>query len=213
MMSALFYRCYYAYLRGDLKEARMFFDFLREEYKSTGDREALDEYQLRHLKKVRGALQTGILPQSSWLVEEDSQAPAAPSNGKSDKSQAQLVRAIYDQSDYLQKLIGSSCGQFRLHNIEQPCEPHGRVDMFYTDSIYAYPVEVKTGVGGHDVVGQILKYDQATRMKLHLRFWHDVQPITICWGYSDFAINELKKRGVLTIQHRESKEGLRLSRV
>lgn len=213
MMSALFYRCYYAYLRGNLKEARMFFDFLREEHKKFGDREALDKHQLRHLKKVREALQTGTLPQSTWLNEEGSRAPIVPERGKTDRSQNELVRAIYKNSNDLQKIIGSSCELFRLYNVEQPCSPYGRVDMFYTDSVYAYPVEVKTGIGGHDIIGQIMKYDQATRMKLHLKFWHDVQPITICWGYSDFAINELKKRGVLTIQHRETEKGLKLSRV
>lgn len=213
MITALFHKCYYAFLRGDLEESQMFFNFLKEEFRKTGNRNALNKYQLRLLKKAKTALDTGKTSRDAWLQEPDVTCFSKSERPNPDKSHKDLVRAIYAETTQLRDLIGDSCGNFHLHNIEQPCPPHGKADMVYLDKIYAYPVEVKPGVGGHDVVGQILKYDQSLRMLLHLRFWEDVKPITICWGYSDFAINELKKCGVITIQYRPIKKGLKLIKV
>jgi hypothetical protein len=211
MITALFHKCYYAFLRGNLKESQMFFDFLKEEFRKTGDRNALNVYQLRLLKRAKTAIDTGKISRAAWLKESDTENHIIKE--KPDKSHKELVRAIYEESSQLKDLLGDTHNNFHLDNIEQPCPPHGRADMVYLDSVYAYPVEVKPGTGGHDVVGQILKYEQALQMRIHIRFWEDVRPVTICWGYSDFALNELKRSGVTTIQYRSNKKGLKLTKV
>lgn len=208
MMEALFFRCYYAYLKGDFKEAKLFFDFLKEEFHNTRDKNALNKYQLNQLKEVSVALKTGKVSAGKWI--EQNEEDIKIEKGKSDKNHKQLVRAIYDSSNQLKDLLGICDESFHVDNIEQPCGNNERIDMVYMDSVYAYPVEVKPGLGGHDVVGQILKYDLSLRMNLHLKFWKEVKPITICWDYSDFARKELKKRNVITIKHSSTEKGLKL---
>ena len=53
MLSALFFHAYYAYLQGDLEKTRMFYEMLKEEFKVSKNRDALDQYQLRELKNIR----------------------------------------------------------------------------------------------------------------------------------------------------------------
>lgn len=213
MIVALFHRCYYAFLRGDLKESQMFFNFLREEFRKIGDKNALNRHQLKLLKKAKTAIDTGKVSRAAWLEKPISINSSVDQKPKPDKNHKELVRALYNESAQLKKLTGSNCEKFHLYNIEHPCPPHGKADMVYLDGLYVYPIEVKPGVGGHDVVGQILKYEQSLRMLLHTRFWEDVKPVTVCWGYSEFALSELKKSGVITLQYRPNKKDLKLTRV
>lgn len=208
MMEALFYRCYYAYLKGNFEETKTFFNFLKEEFHKTQNKEALNKYQLKHLKKISEALKTGIISNSTWIQfnEEDDDVVKT---GKSDKNHIQLVRAIYDSRDELKEVLRIKDDCFHLYNIECPCGQYGRIDMVFKDNTYIYPVEVKPGLGGHDIIGQILKYDLYLRLKTHLKFWSDVKPITICWDYSKFVKKELKKRNIIPIKHHSIKNKLK----
>lgn len=209
MLKALFHRCYYSYLRGDLEEAKMFFEFLRDEYRKSGDKNALSPYQLRLLRTVRDALRGKEVRSVTWEEDLPAEALKPPEN---DQSHRDVVREIHRSIKQLQNALGRSVGELRLHNIEHPCPP-GRMDMLYLDDVFAYPVEVKPEAGKHDIVGQILKYDLSCRMNIHLGFWQDVQPVTVCGGYSKWALRELKKHGVITILHTNSKNGLNLKKV
>lgn len=210
MITVLFHKCYYAFLRGDFEESRIFFDLLKEEFREVGDRNALNKHQLRLLKRAKTAIDTGKVSQAAWLQNPNLNNADEAKKLKPDKTHKQLVRAIYEESAQLKELIGNTLEGFCLHNIEHPCPPHGRADMLYLDNVYAYPIEVKPGAGGHDVVGQILKYEQSLRMLLHIRTWEDVRPITICWDYSEFALKALKGFGITTLKYRTTKKGLKL---
>lgn len=212
MMSALFFRCYYAYLKGDLKEARLFFNFLIKEYKETKDRNSLSKAKLRLLKDVRIALQTGKVSQYSWVKEEQN-ASKLSENKVSKRAQDVLVKQIHQEKDSLREILGDTGPGFHLNSIEHPCDPFGRVDMLYRSDTTAFPLEVKTGTGNHDLVGQISKYDLALRFQLHWNLWEDVKPITICKDYSDFALKELKKRRVLTLQYFDKNKKISLKPV
>lgn len=208
MMATLFYRCYYAYLKGDLEESRLFFNFLTKEYKSCKDKKVFSKRKLMLLKDVRTALQTKKVGQDNW-VKDDLNASKMAENKVSKRPQNELVRLIHDDLENLRTILNAP-NNFHLYNIEHPCDPFGRVDMLYKDDSVVYPVEVKTGTGNHDLVGQIAKYDRSLRFQLHLNLWENVLPVTICKNYSDFAIKELKKRGVTTLQYFEKNKKVTL---
>lgn len=211
MIVTLFHRCYYSYLKGNLEQARIFMDFLRDEFKNKGKKEDLNEHQLRLLKKVRDAIQGKYISDSIWSGELKD-PPKYTKNKETEKRHSVLVKMIHDQIDDLKRMIGENSKEFRLENIEHPCPPYGRIDMLYKDEVFVYPIEVKPSRGDHDIVGQILKYEKYCRLNLHMRLWEDVKPATICRGYSDFAYQELKRRGIKTLVYQPLKNGISLAK-
>ena len=187
----------------------MFFEFLRDEYRKNGNPDSLNQYQLRQLKTVRDAVKGKEVRKVVWEDEVPVETLEAPDT---DKDHKEVVRAIHRSVEQLKNAIGDLIGDLVLHNIEHPCA-QGRMDMLYLDDVYAYPIEVKPEAGRHDIVGQIMKYDLSCRMKIHLGFWQDVRPVTICGGYSKWALRELKKLGVITVKHTSLKSDLKLERV
>jgi hypothetical protein len=59
MLESLFFRCYWAYLRGQFQECSVLYEILKEEFKHTGHKDSLSDSQLTELKKIREALKTG----------------------------------------------------------------------------------------------------------------------------------------------------------
>lgn len=211
MIEQYFFFCYYAFLQGDLEKTRMYYHFLTEELKSSGSRRSLDKYYLIELKKIRGALQTGTLSRNEWVgacdVAYDSQDAQKASN------QPFLVKMIFDQgSEKLREILGAQ-DNFHLANVEHPCDPYGKIDMYYRDGLTAYPLEVKKDQAGHDLIGQISKYELAFRLKLHIKEYKRVEPVTICASYDKFTLPQLKKKGIRTIKYSIIGNKLRLSEI
>jgi hypothetical protein len=206
MLKTLFYFCHRAYLVGDEQNARMYFDMLREEYKIRSVAESLSKYQLQILKDIREALKTGKIVAKKW--SDQVAADTAPEGTKPPvESQAQLVKFIHDKGkSQLESILQESV---HLYNIEQPCGPYGYVDMVYAGDRSMYPVEVKKSVAGHDVVGQIGKYDLWHKLRLHYGQYDRVQSAVIARGYDKYAIEELRRMGVLPLTY--SIEGKNLS--
>lgn len=212
MIEAFFHKCYYSYLDGNLENAKMYMDFLREEFRSTGNKDALNKYQLRHLKKVRDAIKEESIRESVW-TEKLKEVPDSTPSKESIKKHQDIVKEIHKNAFTLKSILSSNIGEFLLENIEHPCPPYGRIDMLYRDDVYVYPVEVKPGRGDHDIVGQILKYDRFCRKNLHLRLWEDVKAVTVCKSYSNFAFQELKRRGIITVLFESIGNGIKLEKV
>lgn len=210
MIVSLFHQCYYSYLRGDLDNTKMFFTFLREEFKKRKDKNVLDKHQLNLLKKVKKALDLGTIATKDWASTD---IPDTTLSIKMDKNHKEIVNAIYDSTRKLGEILSRSNEEFYLYSIEHPCPPYGRADMLYMDNTYAYPVEVKPGLGNHEIIGQIFKYDLYCRFQLHKRFYSDVIPITICGGYNKFVLGELKKMGVVTLIHRFSNNKMNFTKI
>jgi hypothetical protein len=211
MIETLFFFAYYAYLNGDIEKTRMYFDMLRKEFNEKKDIHSLEEYQYKELKNIRQALNTGAIPKCEWINE--SSAPSIKYEGIPDLKQDAIVKRIhFDALDELRKTLGSD-ESLRLYNIEHPCNPHGRVDMVYRDSITAYPVEVKRQHGRHDLLGQIAKYTLYFRTLLHLKHFKKVQPVTICRCYDQHTLAELKRMSVITLRYTFRNDKLSLSLV
>lgn len=208
MIDTFYHFCYYAYLRGNRKETAMYFDLLRDEYKHSGRIDSLSKEQYKNLKEIRQALATGMLPNKLW-VDDDVIAPK--SSAGNEAKQVELVRRIHKES--LHDLCGALGQEVYLLNLEHPCPPYGRVDMLYMSDDTAYPLEVKTKTGEHDIIGQILKYSLYMKFKLHYHVYSRVRPVTICAAYEPHVLRDLKANGVETLVYSERNEKLKVTPV
>lgn len=209
MLECYFFRCYYAYLLGDQEQTRMYYDWIREEYKKNPSPTALTDLQLRELKKIRDALKTGTIARNEWI---DPVSEVEYLKKDYDLKQDALLRKIYDEGTFFIKMMLDE--DVNLVDIEQPCPPYGRVDMVYKGKRYLYPVEVKKDEGRHDLIGQINKYTLYYKLRLHYKLYEGVQPLTICGSYDPYTLGELKSAGVIPLMYGLDKLGaLTLSKV
>jgi hypothetical protein len=213
MIETLYFSCYYAYLKKDLKEATKYFGLLREELSTTKEKNPLHPEYLIELKKIRDSIKTGSFINSSWVDDNVPLKIRKNSGELFTGNQDELVRKIhYEAIDELKELVGGGDG-FKLYNIEHPCGVYGAVDMVYTDGVTSFPLEVKKDDGKHDIIGQISKYDLSFKFHLHLKRYRKVQPLTICASYQANVIKELKSIGVQVLLYWLDNGKVRLSKV
>lgn len=197
MVEALYFQTYYAYLKGNLSDARMFFEFMVDEFKIKKNPKALTKKQLLQLKEIKSAIKNGKVKNSAWVTEENK---TVSNKNDPDIKQTELVKKIHFEGiETLRKVLDSD--SLELHNIEHPCDKFGAVDMVYRDQDTFYPVEVKRHEGKHDLIGQIAKYTLYFKLGLHLKLYSDVQPVTICNNYNPHTLTELKRMSVITLKY------------
>ncbi len=203
MLEALFFQCYYAFLRGDLGKTRLFYEVIKEECASTKESLPLTRFQLLNLKQVKIALEGESITAKVWATEE-----SQPSANKQKKfyNQDDLVEKIHREAFLNLKNFLKAKSDFHLYNLEHPCDPYGAVDMLYMDELTAYPVEVKRDRGKHDIIAQIAKYELACKLKLHYKMYQLVQPVTICESYDPLTLAELKRNGVKALRYTMGKQ-------
>jgi hypothetical protein len=194
IIEALYFKCYYSYLKGNLEDTTMYYAMLRDEFK-TGNSKSLMVCQFQELAKVKSALDGGSVSSRNWLEE----TTPSVKNSNPDMSQKDLVKRIQQEGVTELKRILNAKEAFYLYNIEHPCDQYGYVDMYYQDGYTAFPLEVKVLQGDHNVLGQIMKYDLYCRLHLHEKLYFQVQAVTICGSYDDFTLSELKRNGVIPI--------------
>lgn len=193
MVETLFFFCHQAYLLGDLEKTRDYYEMLKEEFREKGDPEALRRDQLLELKKIRNALQTGSIHRATWIDEP----PVSIPSESTDFSEKTMVSHIHKHC--FKKLAELLQDDIYLYNLEHPCPPYGKVDMVYMGKETFYPVEVKAGMAQHAILGQVFKYDLYCKLRLNLKQYRNVQAVTICNGYKDFVLSELKRAEVIPL--------------
>jgi hypothetical protein len=207
VIETLYFYTYYAYLLGNLKDAEMYYGFLKEEFKESGRQDSLEAHQLLELKRIKHAICTGDIAQASGIDCPVLSGPQA--EAPSSTAQKELVKEIFLQgTDQLKRILDEK-GLY-LYNIEHPCGEFGNVDMAYRGEYTAYPIEVKKDQGKHDLIGQINKYVLFHRLQFHLKHYKFVKPVTICQSYLPYVQKELKKYGVLTLIYQRSDNALKL---
>jgi hypothetical protein len=203
----LFYFCFYAYLQGNLKEASIYFDLIKEEFKEKNRPDILEAHQLIELKKIKNAIKTGNIASSVGLETPIAMGPEPETPSEID--QKRLVKEIYLQgTEQLKEILKDSVF---LYNIEHPCGNYGAVDMLYRGKETVYPLEVKKDQGKHDIIGQINKYTLFHRLHLHLKLYKYVQPVTVCQSYLSYVLKELKQLNVITLSYHRTDSGIKLS--
>lgn len=208
MIETLFYHCYYAYLLGNLANTQMYYDILRDEFKTAGPSQ-LRPHQYLELKKIKAALESGNISRSKWLTEPVEALP--PTMPAVDMDQKELVKRIHFEG--LNDLKAILQDDVYLYDIEFPCPPYGAVDMVYRGEKTVYPIEVKKDQGKHDLIGQICKYDLYHRLKLHFKQYEFVRSVTICHSYQTHILREIKQLEVLSAVYVMNKDRLQLKTV
>jgi hypothetical protein len=168
---------------------------MKEESKN---KHTLNTYYIPELKKILEAVKTGTIAQQEWFSSVETTPDVKEDTNLKQKELVKLIHTT--AADQLRDILKSD-SSFYMYNIEQPCEPYGRMDMLYMDSIYSYPTEIKKDTGEHDLIGQIMKYDLNEKLHLHMKMFYKVQPVTICGSYNGHTLHELKKYGVVTIKY------------
>jgi hypothetical protein len=213
MIEALYFSCYYAYLHKNLKDSEMFYGMLRDELKKTKTSNPLRPEYLKELKKVRDSIKTGSFISSEWVSENVPVKLPKISGEPFRGNQDDLVRKIHYEAFEDLKSILEGGEDFRLYNIEHPCGTYGAVDMVYSDKEKSFPIEVKKDEGRHDIISQIAKYDLSFKLKLHLKRYYSVKPVTICGSYQNNVIKELRSLGVTVILYWIDDGKVKLSKI
>jgi hypothetical protein len=204
MIETLYFYCYYAYLLGDLENAQMYYDILRQEFK-TAKQDQLKSHQYLELKKIKEALVSGNISRCQWLNEP---VPVMAPAQSVDIKQKELIRRIhFGALDNLKELLQDD---IYLYEIEFPCPPYGFVDMVYRGKNTVYPIEVKRDQGKHDLIGQICKYDLFHRLKLHQKHYEFVKSVTICQSYQTHVLREIKQLDILPMCYNMENKGISL---
>jgi len=206
MIETLFFKCYYAYLKGDLPQTRMYYEILKDEFKIKGSTSSLRPDQLLELKKIKNSIETGSIALNTWVDEMHPQGPyMQPIAGF---PQDDLVRNIVHYFIQLEDILQD---KLYLYNLEHPCDPYGAVDMVFMGKGTVYPLEVKKDQGRHDLIGQIYKYDLYHKFRLHYKHYEKVQSVTICSSYEPYTLKSLKQLGVKTILYSIGADGLTMT--
>ena len=206
MIESLYFSCYYAYLRGNLEQAQLYYTLLKEEFKEKKSVDPLEPHQLLELKKIRDAITSGNISKNIWL--EEPVGPIAPNRPAATMRQNELVQQIATQG--LERLKVLLQDDVYLYNIEHPCGDYGSVDMVYMGKETVYPIEVKKDRGEHDLIGQLSKYDLHHKLRLHYKFYKRVRSVALCGSYDPYALQELRQLDFKTLLYSIKDNGLRL---
>jgi len=187
----------------------MYFEFLREEFKVKGSKNALRPEQLQQLAVIRDSIKTGKISKNHWVDELT--AYCGSSDTPAEHTQKELVQNL--DTTCRSQLADILADDLYLYNVEHPCGVRGRIDMVYMGKNTVYPVEVKKDKGEHDLIGQIAKYDLHHKLQLHYKLYQYVQSITICRSYNQQVADTLKSIGIVTLLYSGELDSLKLTRI
>jgi len=211
MFETLFFKCYYACLKNNLKECKLYYELLKDEFKLRGNVSSLTKVYLIYLKEVKSVLDTGYT-KSKAILDGPVEYRTDSKKDISKTTQKVLVHKIHTKGfNDLKDILKDP--ELSLYNIEHPLPPYGRVDMMYKGKETVYPLEVKKNVGEHDLIGQIGKYELACKLKLHLKQFIRIRPVTLCRTYDTHTLKELKSLNVCTLIYTNTRDSFRIKKV
>ena len=99
MIETIFFKCFYAYLLGNLPQTKFFYGVLQDEFKSVGSKESLESHQYMELKRIRDSILSGDVSKRSWVSELAGSVKGSPE--PISMRQKDLVRKINNILDLL----------------------------------------------------------------------------------------------------------------
>jgi RecB family endonuclease NucS len=203
-----YYSLYNAILLGNSQDAKMYLEFLRDEF--TIDEKSFDVLKVDerwdHLRQLSTAIENGLTVKNFNYKDDNVDAP-----NKDDEQvalESDLVKIICKESDSLKQLFGAT-DQFFISNLEHPTR-YGKVDIIAKDGLTTYVIEVKKSHARFSVISQIEKYLLDFKLKLILKQWKTIVGVVIANGYIDGVARELVKLGVIPIKYKYKHNVLRL---
>lgn len=176
--------------------------------------EKIDPYFLSEFHKITKILETDSLPFSF----------DAPTGNEDDimqvfdnkKLQYEKEETLRDQlfgQDF--QLINEAIGEnLTPIGIEMPTN-YGKIDILAKDTNgqQRWIIELKKGKGQFPLVSQVAKYILSQEEKLIDRVFKEVKSITIANGYSNFALQGLRKMGCIPLHYEQVSNKLTLRKV
>lgn len=216
LQEQLFFNLRNSVLLGNLKNARMWLHFLREDFKKD---ESLFESLKRsifweELKILGEQVDNGEVVRKYELLKElDDSVHLEGDNEKFRREKALVDKICKDGQESLRKLFKAS-NKFYLSSREYPTL-FGRLDLLGKDERTIYAIEVKKGTAKHDIVSQIDKYILDLKLKLMYRTYDIIKGAVIANGFSQYALNELRKNNIIILKYKYNIEEdiLKLSKV
>ena len=162
--------------------------------------EAFSELELADLSALFETAEKGVPYRA---VNEAASNDLAPAGDWSSKNQIMTERELQDAivCDRARGLVLALGTDAKLYDCE--CVTlHGRVDVVLRNASTVFPVELKSDLADHAVVGQALKYVEHFEKRLILNIWTRVQGAVVASRYTAFSLKELKRLGIATLVYR-----------
>lgn len=215
IVSVLYYKSYNASLLGNFANMETYYRLLEQEYQDSDDKSHfqnfLNEERFEILKRIKQQVEMGKL----FEVFEDFKPmeTEVEMTETEIEEEALIVKHVGRNQHLLEPFLG---GKIQLRAIECPCgdkkKKKDRCDMVSFNELGSlFPIEFKLKKATHAVVGQIEKYCLHFKLRLINQIYDRVQGVVVANSYSKFAINELRKRGVICLIHSGDLDHLRLS--
>lgn len=215
IISVLYYKCYCSSLLGKFNDTKMYFGMLEEEYKNSPDKSSFQEFftpeKYQELQLIKKQIEMGKM----FEVFKDFE----PLETDVDMTETEIeeeniiVKKVAKNQQMLEPFLKE---KLRLNSLEHDCGGNGqkkdKCDMVSIGNKETlFPIEFKLKRATHAVVGQIGKYCLHFKLRLIQNTYQRVQGVIIANSYSQYAINELRKRGYICLLHFGDLENLRFS--
>lgn len=120
------------------------------------------------------------------------------------QSEKELKKAVLENIDKLEFIWK---GIPDVVTTEQPVDYGGKCDLFVRNNRNAFAVELKRGIAGHSVVGQIDKYLKSFRKDFIYDLWDNVGGVVIASGFTEYVCSELLPRQVWLVEYQVDERG------
>jgi RecB family endonuclease NucS len=206
LVETLFYQVYNYVLLNKQQDAKMYLEFLRDEYQSNPKKFDIlkQDNRWQQLQEFSHSLENNLYLSSFETVKN------------TDFVDIKCKQTVDNQRILTNKLIKSKDSLRQLLNAESDFECiateaetiYGNVDLLAQDKNTIYPIEIKKERAEHDVLGQIDKYIIHYKLKLINKIYNKVQGVVISSGFSNFVLQELSKQGIVAIFYNLNKDGI-----
>jgi len=204
----LYYLTYNAFLLGNLENAKMYLEFLRDEFEH--DEKSFDtlkdDHRWKHLIELGHSIDNR---KTVTEYKEFSSVKEIPEDDLQITKEHELVLEICKNADILKKSLNAS-NNFHLFGMEHETM-FGKVDLVGQDKDILYVIEVKKNKAEHNVISQIEKYMIHYELNLIFKLFKKVQGIVIANGFAIYVLKELQKKQILPIKYSYFRNNLDLS--
>jgi RecB family endonuclease NucS len=208
----LYYLIYNNVLLGKTDEAKMYLEFLRDEFnKHPNQFEPLkQDERWEHLVELGNIIDNNLVVKNFDKIEKCNELSIKQEDSTKIKNQKDLMKFICQEKTQLKTLINAD-DDFNFIDAEQQTL-FGRVDLVAQDKNTIYPIELKTSIADHSVIGQIEKYVVHYKLRLMNKIYKHVKGIVISNNFLEYVLQQLPQIGVIAILYTLKNDKIELKR-
>lgn len=202
----LYFNFRYAIITNNQKEIELYKSLINKVLQKNKEVfDSLNDYKKSELQKLIKISNTGSSPIT--LLEEIPPGNIVEIFSKSEYEipEKELNDSIFEGNiSKINELINRN---LRVISQEHQAGNFGFVDITAKDdeNDEFWILELKTGTANHKVIGQVAKYIQYFEGRLMTKNFEKVRALTVCGGYDNYSLRELKKIGVNTLRYQNIK--------